>query len=204
MDIDKIGIIVDGPTEEGALKKMFLKQFFKSPLIRFGPGNGENYSVQMFAKRVVPTVIFMLNRCVYSVILIPDLEKRARKGKTTLERFSYDIKKAVIEETIKKSSLKKDNLEEVLFVCPSDIMFENWIISDIEGIKNSNRIIAEAKQDFYDGKNGANVLNRIMISNYKKTVDAQFLFKYVNTQIGITNSPSFCKFITTLNKLLSL
>lgn len=203
MEIDKICIIVDGPTETGSLEKMFYKHYYKCPLLRYGPGNGDSYSELLFAKRIVPLIVFVLSKDAHSVIIIPDLEKRARKGKTTIEMFSSEIKKAIIEEIVKTSSFKQDYLEEVIFVCPSDIMFENWIISDVEGIKQSKIINENAKQDYYDGKNGANILGGMMEYKYKKTRDAQNLFKYVNKDIGISNSPSFRAFIEVLEEQLN-
>ena len=202
MDITNICIIVDGPTEKGSLEKMFLKNYYKCPSLRYGPGNGESYSELLFAKKIVPLIVFILNKDAHSVIIIPDLEKRARKGRTTIEKFSSEIKTAIIDEIVKNSNFKKDYLEDVIYVCPSDIMFENWIISDVEGIKQSAIIIDSAKQDYYDGKNGASILDGMMEFKYKKTRDAQNLFKYVNKEIGISNSPSFRTFIEVLEELL--
>ena len=202
MEIDKICIIADGPTETGSLEKMFHKHYYKCPLLRYGPGNGDSYSEMLFAKRIAPLIVFVLTKDAHSVIIIPDLENRARKRKTTIEMFSSKIKKAIIEEIVKTSSFKQDYLEDVIYVCPSDIMFENWIISDIEGVKRSKIINENAKQDYYDGKNGAHILDDIMKYKYKKTRDAQNLFKYVNKDIGISNSPSFRCFIEVLEEQL--
>lgn len=202
MEIDKIGIIVDGPSEVNSLEKLFLKVFYKTPVLRHGPGNGDNYTEELFAKRVIPTIIALLKKDVYMVILTPDIEKRVKKGKTTVENFAKDIKKCIIKEIVKLEIYNEDYLDKVIFVCPSNIMFENWIISDVEGIKKSKMLKEECCQDFYDGQNGASILNDMMISKYKKTRDAHNLFKYVDKSSGTNNSPSFKQFMDVLDSLL--
>lgn len=203
MEIDKIGIIVDGPSEVNSLEKLFIKVFYKIPALRQGPGNGDNYTEELFAKRVIPTIIALLKKDVYTVILTPDIEKRVKKGKTTIENFAKDIKMCIIDEIVKRGIYNEDYLHDVIFVCPSNIMFENWIVSDVEGIKKSKLIKEECIQDFYDGQNGASLLNDMMISKYKKTRDAHNLFKYVDKNVGINNSPSFKQFMDVLDFLLA-
>lgn len=203
MDIKNIGIIVDGPTESGSLEKMFNKMYYKTPIIRFGPGNGLRYTEVCYAKKVVPLIVFMLSSNVYSLILIPDLEKREKKNKISLMQFAKTLKECVIEEVVKTGRFQKDYLNGVINVCPSNIMFENWIVSDVEGIKASKLIKDDAEQDYFDGQNGASVLNGIMVEKYKKTVDAQNLFKYVNSEKGKVFSPSFNEFMKVFADLLN-
>lgn len=85
MEIDNIAIIVDGPTERNCLEKCFSKLFNKIPAIRYSPGNGLTYSEEMYAKGIAPSLILLLSKNIFSIILIPDLERRAQKGKTTIQ-----------------------------------------------------------------------------------------------------------------------
>lgn len=203
MNIDNIGLIVDGPTEQGALEKMFDRQYQKKTKIRYSNGNGTNYNVDTYAEKVTPTIIMLLKGCTYSIVLIPDLERREKKGKTTLSEFAKDIKNAIIQKIIQKGVFKEEDLEQKIFVCPSNIMFENWIISDVEGIKKSGKIKNDSKQDFFDGTNGATQLAKMMtVPKYKKTIHANGLFQYVDWQSGKNNSPSFSTFLCELENLL--
>ncbi len=202
MNINNIAIYVDGPTEEGALKAKFCKEFGIYPSFRYGPGNGVNYSIEGYANNVVPKIIVTLKTNISSIILMPDLETREKKCKLNISSFSSQLKSKIIELLICKTSYKKEYLEDVIFICPSDTMFENWIVCDIEGLKSNAFIKKEAKQDFYDGKNGSSILKHIMSTKYKKTVHAKLLHKCVNTDIGIRYSPSYDGFIKTINILV--
>lgn len=208
MEIDNIAIIVDGPTEKNCLEKCFSKRFNKKPAIRYSPGNGLTYTEEMYAKGVAPSLILLLSKNIYSVFLIPDLERRAKKGKTTIQKFSKDIKSYIIQEilSLAKNSFSEFFLQEIIHVCPSDIMFENWIISDIENVKKSNLIKQTAKQEFFDGQNGSSVISKNMVEGYfyKKTIHAQNMFKHVDITVGVENSPSFSTFITSLDICLNI
>lgn len=203
MDIKNIGIIVDGPTERGSLEKMFNKLYYKTPFIKFGPGNGLHYTEDCYAKKIAPTITILLNSDVYSIILIPDLEKREKKKKTSLSQFAKTLKECVVAEVIKSGQFSEDYLNDVIRVCPSNIMFENWIVADVEGIKASKLLKEDAEQDYYDGQNGASILDDMMVEKYKKTVDAQNLFKYVDSERGKKFSASFNEFMRVFNELLN-
>ncbi|MBP5366614.1 MAG: hypothetical protein J6Y82_11980 [Bacteroidales bacterium] len=204
MDIRNIGIIVDGPTEKDSLENMFYKVYHKTPVIRYGPGNGLQYTEECYAKKVVPLIVFLLSGNVYSLILIPDLEKREKKNRITLIQFAKKMKECVVADIVKTGLFHEDYLNGVINVCPSNIMFENWILSDVEGIKASKLINDDAEQDYYDGRNGASLLNDMMVDkSYKKTRDAQNLFKYVDSEIGKGFSRSFNEFMRVFDELLN-
>lgn len=203
MDIKNIGIIVDGPTESCSLEKMFNKLYYKTPFIKFGPGNGLHYTEDCYAKKIAPTITVLLNRNVYSIILIPDLERREKKKKTSLSQFAKTLKECVVAEVLKSGQFSEDYLNDVIRVCPSNIMFENWIVADVEGIKASKLLKEDAEQDYYDGQNGASILDDMMVEKYKKTVDAQNLFKYVDSERGKVFSASFNEFMRVFDELLN-
>ncbi len=198
MSLKKIALIVDGPTEEGSIRAKFNMLYFECPEIRNGPGNGITFSVEGYSKGVLPTLKLLLKTDIRAIILIPDLEKRKIKADT----FSKQLKVEIIKSLLIDSSYSQEYLEETIFVCPPDIMFENWIVSDIEGIKScSDLIIDESLQDKFDGKNGSSELQKCMKTRYKKTVHAKQLFKKTREEESANHSPSFEKFQMIFNEL---
>ncbi|PRY10121.1 hypothetical protein CLV24_11538 [Pontibacter ummariensis] len=191
--------IVDGPTEIGALQSKFKKQYYDCPEIRKGPGNGLDFSIQGYTKGVLPTIKLALTSNIRAVILLPDLERR----KETFRSFSDKLKASIIEALLECTKLSKDSLQDTIFVCPPDIMFENWIVCDIEGIRASKFINDDAIQDYYDGKNGASILDKLMNTQYKKTVHGPLLFKSIREEVGIAYSNSFNDFIECLRTLIA-
>lgn len=198
MNLKNIAIIVDGPTEEGSLKTKFEMTYHTHPNFRIGPGNGATYSIEGYAKGVLPTMMFLLKTNVRAIILIPDLEKR----KEAREVFAANLKKEIIRSISAQTTFNKDYLSEIIFVCPPDIMFENWILSDIRGIEVDTELIKSgALQKCFDGMHGTNELQRIMKIKYKKTVHARRLYKRTNEDNCRTNSVSFKTFIDCFDTL---
>lgn len=201
MDLKKIALIVDGPTEEGSIREKFNMLYLQYPKIKHGPGNGINFSVEGYSKGVLGTLIFLLKTDTRAIIIIPDLEKRTIK----CDVFSKKLKIAIIDLLLTTlSTYSKGYLEETIFVCPADIMFENWIVSDIEGIKSCKDLIIDSSiQEKFDGKNGASMLKKYMKTGYKKTTHAKQLFKKTRDEESVNNSPSFEKFQKIFNELMN-
>lgn len=198
MSLKRIALIVDGPTEVGSFQAKFNMLFYDCPEIRTGPGNGITFSVEGYSKGVLPTLKLLLKTNIRAIILIPDLEKR--QIKTAI--FSKKLKEEVLKLLLINSSYTKEYLEEIIYVCPADRMFENWIISDLEGIKGSSDLIkSECIQTKFDGKNGSYELQKCMKTTYKKTVHAKQLFKKTRDSESRLNSPSFERFQTIFNEL---
>lgn len=205
MNIKNIGIIVDGYTEKESIKKWYKKSNINSPTIRYSPGNGIDFTEQTYAKQVTPTIIALLSQSIRFLVFIPDLEKREKKGRTTIQKFSLNLKNEIIKAVrCRNSNYTEVYLNNIIFVCPSNIMFENWIISDVEGIKKLKIIKPSVSQGDFDGKNGASILNKMMTIQYKKTVHGYELFKNVCSIRGSQYSPSFKSFNDTIKDLLSL
>jgi hypothetical protein len=199
MCLKKLALIVDGPTEEGSLRVKFNMTHFECPEIRTGPGNGITYSIEGYSKGVLPTIKLLLKTTIRAIILVPDLEKRKIKP----EKYAKSLKEEIIMLMLTETKFSKEYLEDVIYVCPPNIMFENWIISDIEGIKNSNGLISgDAKQAYFDGKNGSSELKKIMTTKYKKTVHAKQLFKKTRDVESVKNSDSYNNFIIKFNELV--
>lgn len=198
MSLKNIAIIVDGPTEEGSLRSKFQMTHFDCPELRMGPGNGVNFTCVGYAKGVLPTVIYLLNSNIRAIILIPDLEKR----KIKFIKFASDLKSELIKLLLAETTFKEEYLNEIINVCPPDIMFENWIICDVESIKENNTLInANVVQLEYDGRNGTSELQKIMTTKYKKTVHAKMLYKKTKDDASILNSPSYKNFLDNFNRL---
>jgi hypothetical protein len=198
MSLKRIALIVDGPTEVGSIRAKFNMVYHDCPEIRNGPGNGITFSAEGYAKGVLPTLKLLLKTDIRAIILLPDLEKRT----ISLEAFSKQLKAEVIKSLLINSTFTNEYLDEIIHVCPPDIMFENWIISDIEGIKCCADLIKEdSTQDNFDGKNGSSELQKTMKTKYKKTVHAKLLFKKTREHESKINSPSFDNFQFVFNKL---
>lgn len=203
MELSKIAIFVDGPTEEGALKAKFCKDYSgQHPEFRYGPGNGVDYAVQGYANNVASKIIFDLNRNIHVVVLIPDLEKRVQKHNIDCNSFAVQIKEAVVATIAAKGHFSEEYLNTVIFVCPSDIMFENWIVCDVQGIKSHELIKDDSKQEIYEGMNGASILNEMMTEKYKKTVHAKILYKQIDSSRGTMHSQSYSIFTNTVIELI--
>lgn len=198
MSLKNILFVVDGPTENGALRKRLEMDYFESPEIRLGPGNGKEYSIKGYVKGVYPLLIYSLSSNFRAIILIPDLEKR----KINFEQFAIQLKAECISEISKKTNFKKEDLINKIFVCPPNIMFENWIISDIQSISEKfsefDKIIP---QEPFDGVNGSSIIQKFMNCKYKKTVHGSKFFKKINFEYSCRNSPSFDIFWNLFNDL---
>jgi hypothetical protein len=97
------------------------------------------------------------------------------------------------------SKYSQKELDKKIRVCVPDRMFENWIVSDIEGIKSNVELIDQsATQQHYDGTSGATILKRIMQRNYRKTIHGPKLFYSTRFEISKDNSPSFQVFFNII------
>ncbi|HTN20448.1 MAG TPA: hypothetical protein VL125_08240 [Pelobium sp.] len=192
MSLQKLLIIVDGPTEENALRNRFLKDYNDSPKIRLGPGNGKDYSIGGYIKGILPTLIFELSLNSRAIILIPDLERRKMK----IENFRDNLREKCIDALVSNSKFKKEDLIEKIFICPPNIMFENWIVSDIKTISiECSEFDSEVKQEKFDGRHGTSILEKNMNCKYKKTVHGSKFFKKTDFTISSSNSDSFAYFL---------
>jgi hypothetical protein len=200
--LNKLLLIVDGLSEEGALRSRFNMIYQNCPEIRHGPGNGIDYNEIGYAEGVLPTLIKGLSFNARAIILIPDLEKRSKRN-ISYENFSKNIKTECIKKLVSKTKFKKDHLEKTIFVCPPDIMFENWIVSDIHALSLSCELFdSEVEQEDFDGRNGAAILKRNMNCKYKKSVHARKLFNRTDFNNSRANSRSFSNFIDKFEELV--
>ena len=114
--------------------------------------------------------------------------------------FKYEFK--CVNELLKDSKFKLETLMEQIHVCPPNIMFENWIVSDIATVSSScNEFKSVVNQDLFDGKNGTSILQKNMDCKYKKTVHGPKFFKKTIIQNSKDNSESFKFFFEIFENL---
>ena len=195
IDLAKSVFLVDGSTEIRALKKKFTSSYGLSPNLRKVGCNGKDVSPEGYANAAHATLILVLRSCFTSIICILDREKRRQSA----ARFASQIRQAVINKLLTSSKYRQEELDAKIRVCVPDRMFENWIVSDIEGIKNNVELIDQsATQQHYDGTSGATILKRIMKTNYRKTIHGPKLFYSARFEISKDNSPSFQVFFNII------
>lgn len=194
IDIAKTLFIVDGATETQAFSQKIQKEFKKQANLRSKPCNGVKVKPDAYASAVEGTMKLALRNKFEKIIIIYDLEKR----KSNALIFSENLKKAIVSKLISGSSFKKNDLERKIFVAAPDIMFENWIIADVQSIKSTGLVITDFKQQKYDGEHGAKILNQNMVCKYKKTIHGPKLFKAIDFKMASQNSNSFNLFYNIL------
>lgn len=192
IDLEKAVFLVDGLTEIKSFKEKFVKEFKLKPQLRKVGCNGKDVSPAGYVNAAYGTLIVVLSSYFTSIICVLDREKRRQSA----AEFSDQIKKTIVKTISSATKFKKDELEEKIHVCVPDIMFENWIVSDVDGIKENDTLITQdAEQDYYDGRSGTTVLKRIMKVPYKKTLHGPQLFNSTRFDISANYSPSFQNFV---------
>ena len=205
MNLSEIKIYVDGPTEIESLKIKFKKEYCDQvPQFGYGPGNGINYDAQTYAKNILSCIVLDLNSRFRKIICIPDLEKRANKQKISCLDFASQLKEEILKQLQSVGHYDEKVLEDTIYVCPSDIMFENWIVCDIESLKVTGLFKSGARQSAFEGQNGARILNDNMTTKYKKTIHAKQLLKKVDKSVAKLNSNSFLNFIDKIDEFVKI
>lgn len=184
IDIKRTVFLLDGQTEIQSFRDKFLKDFGIEPGFRRVGCNGKVVSARGYAKKAAPMISVCLNDRFSTVVSVVDRENR----RVSAAGLAQQIRQALLKEV---TSLR----DEDLFVCVPDIMFENWIIADVEGIMQKGKLVYDkVVQEAYDGRNGARILDGMMSVKYKKTTHARMLFKLVRFLRAKSNSSSFKSF----------
>jgi hypothetical protein len=196
IDLAKSIFLVDGLTEFQALKIKFRSSYELSLNLRKIGCNGKNVSPEGYANAAYPTLILALRDYYTSIVCILDREKRRQPA----AKFAHQIRSTIINKLLTSTKYKEEELKEKIHVCVPDIMFENWIVSDIEGIKKKDTLIKQsANQQYYDGKSGATILKRIMKTSYNKGLHGPKLFYSTRFKISKDNSSSFKAFLNIID-----
>ena len=190
IDLSNCVFVVDGLTEIRSFKAKFQKDYNCTPHFRKHPsgGGGRTTSARGYANAASVAILFAMRQRYTRIICVTDREGRSQEATS----FAAEVRSAVIHLIESDTHYSHKELEEKLAVCVPDRMFENWIIADVEGIKQCEDLVkSSAKQTSFDGKNGTMVLKSIMKVPYKKTQHGPALFKHVSFQRAVMNSPSF-------------
>ena len=194
-DLAKTVFLVDGPTEIRAFKAKFAKDYTWKLALRQVGCNGKDVTPQGYANAALGILVVALKSRFTTILCVVDREQRSRSATT----FAGAVRDEMIETILRTNHFSRDHLEEKIFVCVPDRMFENWIVADVEGIKTYSDLVKPgAVQGDYDGQSGATVLKRIMKVRYRKTLHGPTLFKRVSFKRAKSNSPSFCRFADIL------
>lgn len=195
IDIAKTLFVVDGQTEICSIRGKFQKEFQVTPEFRKADCNGKSVSVTGYCQKTLPILLFATGTTFENIMLVVDLEQR----KQSPEKFANAIKKE-LKQKISENIKFKNKFPFNLMACSPNKMFENWIVADVEGIKDKQELIrTDSIQQDYDGKSGTTILKNMMIGKYKKTFHAETLFKAVNIERAKINSPSFNSFCEQLD-----
>lgn len=181
--VDRTVFLVDGQSEIRAIRDRVRKECGAVPGVRKVDCNGRNVCPQGYARRAAEIVRLCLRDRFNTVVCVVDREGR----KVSAERLAEKIRESLLEEV---AELRDD----ALYVCVPDIMFENWIIADVEGIRDSGLVSSEASQHSFDGEHGARMLTSFLTVTYRKTTHAPMLFGLVRRDVARMNSPSFQRF----------
>lgn len=194
-NISRLLLLVDGQTEIKAIGAKFSKEYGMSPQFRKVDCNGKSVSAEGYANRAIPIIIAASGSACNFVLCIVDREQRHQSATAWAKSLAQECKKRL---DMLLQCRKISSYPDFMF-CAPDIMFENWIVADVEGIKTRVEYIKDtATQDHFDGKSGTTHLQRMMTTKYRKTFHGEVLFKSVRISVARLNSPSFENFCKAL------
>lgn len=185
MNKRKIGFLVDGRTEKKALEQTLDKTEYEFN-IRVRNINGKSASLKSIAKQCVSQLKALREIHCQLTFIILDRETRIDEAS--------EIGQAL-------TNMISQNYKQTFVVVVADIMFENWLVADIEQIKEKHPglIKDRAINGKYDGKKGLKIIQQYWNQGkYKKIVHGPQFFKVIRKNEAIKNSPSFAYFIEQL------
>ncbi|MDZ7860955.1 MAG: DUF4276 family protein [Candidatus Krumholzibacteriota bacterium] len=195
IDINSTVFLVDGQTEIMAIKAKFYMECGSAPEFRKVGCNGKSVTAEGYASAALGTLNAVLRDRFLHIVCVVDREKRRLLAKN----FGKKLRESIIRKVVENTKIKEDDIENKLVVFVPDRMFENWILSDIEGIKSCSYLIKQScRQKNFEGKNGVRELKNIMKVQYKKLLHAKKLFTSVRNRDGCLNSKSFNIFCTEI------
>lgn len=197
IDIRALLFVVDGPSEVTSFREKFGQLYSREPGINIASCNGKDVTPEAYANKTFGIFLSALRKHYRYIICIIDKESRP----ISTMRFAKQVKAEIIKKILScPFRFVEKELDFKIKVCVPDIMFENWILADIKGIKRKKELIkSEAKQEKYEGKHGAYYLDLIMLVRYKKTIHAHVLFRLVSFDRAKINSNSFNFFYKCLH-----
>lgn len=187
LDFDRTLFLVDGMTEIKAFRSKFQKEYgINNVTIMKVDCNGRNVAPDGYANKACPLIRLALSRNCDVVVVVIDKETR----KCSKKKFSKDIYDAILKRLVDDYRMCAVEVHIVV----ADIMFENWIVADVEGLKVRSIVRQSVEQSDFDGKNGCAILSKMLKVKYNKIIHGDLLFKAVNFNRALTNSSSFSNF----------
>lgn len=195
IDLSKAVFLLDGRTEIRSFKWRIATENALDLAARKTNCNGKHVTADGYASSVLGVMLEVLGQRFMHIVCILDRESRL----VSSQRFATSVRRAIVTSVLGNSHYGREDVEAKLRVCVPDRMFENWIIADIEGIKQVRNLVkATAEQAEFDGKNGARYLRDFMTVPYKKASHGPVLFQHVDYGMAGRNSPSFRAFTLVL------
>lgn len=186
----RIYFYVDGRSERALRDKIDQQKII--PIFVQRTLNGKTVTLDAIAKECAKLLEAYRNLSKYHIFII-DKEKRATISASEME--------TTLVQSIKK--LGQDEFDLVV----ADIMFENWILSDIHNVStcHSDRLKLTANSKEFEGKHGVSELDNVWIQpnarySSDKVGNAKRFFKSVRPDEGKKHSCSFDKFVNILTK----
>lgn len=185
-----VAFLVDGKCEKSLIDKLDRRSHNFTPIKR--DRNGKSVSAGAIAAECAKLLEATTRLYHISIIII---DKEDRHSKTAIQ-FENEI----VSEINRLGNFTFD-------LVVTDIMFENWILSDIENVstKNPSLLRKESNSINNEGKHGAGVLDGLWIyqsGKYStdKISNSKTLFKSVRPSEGKLYSNSFGRLMDVLNK----
>jgi len=182
----KVGLVFDGETEERAFPLRLCHKscdYYK----RRRTINGKSATLDKIANESIDILKALDKRGAEISFLIIDREEKA------LSALDMGI------EITRLINLKYTGQ---FIVIVADIMFENWLVADIENLKVKfpDLFKESALNGNHDGKHGEKIIkeNWKGEGKFKKTFHGPQFFKYIRIKEAIKNSPSFDYLISQL------
>ncbi|MDP8240886.1 MAG: hypothetical protein P9X24_17495 [Candidatus Hatepunaea meridiana] len=188
-DISRCLFLVDGITEIRAFREKFRKEYSIQPNLRKVDCNGKDVSPEGYASHAFPIIQLGWKDIFNTFLCVIDLESRP----ISPERFARNLLR-VFNRRLTEAKIKA----ELIIAVPNQ-MFENWIVSDLVGLKDKTEFIKpDVVQEQFDGQSGTTVLKRSMTVSYRKSSHGWELFKMTEFDTSKKNSLSFRLFAEIL------
>lgn len=188
-EVRRIAFLVDGKCER-ALEERLDKKKTRYSFIRRDK-NGSSVSASAIAQECV-SIMKMSGRLHSTTLIIVDKEDRTVSAP---------------ELEIRISELIKAQISFDFEVIVADMMFENWIVADIEGVSSEHSALLDSRKNSKEneGKNACTYLNNIWKDSTckyssDKVGNSRRLFMSVRLGEAQSHSPSFERLVHALTK----
>jgi len=204
-----IGLVVEGQTEYQALPAMLSRMGLKCTAPSCFQGQPVEAPIPVLVDRVLlPHVRVQLGRGGDPVIVILDRESRRKSARTLQAEVLRELRKRLRQKEGKKEGEEAAGRIRVV-VC--DRTFENWIISDPEGLTrsaNMNRDLSRQVSCHADERDALSLIKSVFLKGkrYKKAVHGPQLAGYVRVEDSAVCqcSASLCRFLQIASGTSSL